>query len=148
MRPKGLKDGGNALFLILIAVALFAALAYAVTQSGRGGGSTEREQGALKASQLMQYAAGLSTAAQRLQLINGCTLDNIASDTLQGNPATYPGACNIFDRTQGGGAQYKLFADGDLNIYNTGSAPPYPGKLSVFFNTMDIYGIGTTRPGK
>ena len=60
--------GGNALFLILIAVALFAALSYAVTQSGRGGGSTQRENDMLLAAQLAQMSAGLSQNLMRFNL--------------------------------------------------------------------------------
>jgi hypothetical protein len=63
---------GNALFLVLIGVALFAALAYAVTQSGRsGGGSTAAEQRTLIASRITQMGAGLKTATDRLMLSGG-----------------------------------------------------------------------------
>jgi hypothetical protein len=57
---------GNVLFLILIAVALFAALSYAVTQSSRSGGDASRETNILNAAQLTQYPTSIRTAVLRL----------------------------------------------------------------------------------
>ncbi len=68
MRPS---ESGNVLFLILIAVALFAALSHVVTQSSRsGGGSIEKENYNLRAAQILGYATTLRTATQRM-IISG-----------------------------------------------------------------------------
>ncbi len=87
---------GNALFLILIAVALFAALSYAVTQSGRGGGSIAREQALIAASQITQYPATMRTAITRM-MITGSTASDVAFDT-----SSPSGADEVF-ATDGGG---------------------------------------------
>lgn len=60
-------QSGNVLFLILIAVALFAALSYIVSQSTRsGGGGYASEKIQLSASQLLQNGIGIRTALMRM----------------------------------------------------------------------------------
>ncbi len=64
-------DSGNILFLILIAVALFAALSYAATYSTRSGGTTEKEAWQVQSSQVTQYPVSVAASVQRMVLKGG-----------------------------------------------------------------------------
>lgn len=131
------KQSGNVLFLILIAVALFAALSYAVTQSTRGGGGDNVEKDALKASQILQYASTVKYSLDKVKILNGCSLPGIHDDFF-GDPVSNPGDCNVFDA---GGALYDLPFD---NIYGSSANPPWPGKTRTFINTIGIKNLTTT----
>lgn len=103
-------ERGNVLFLILIAVALFAALSYAVTQSTRsGGGDASRETTLVNSSTITQYPASIKTAIVRMLVSNGVTVDQLVFDS----PSNYGGfttvqqAQEVFHPT-GGGAAYTL----------------------------------------
>lgn len=107
------SERGNVLFLILIAVALFAALSYAVTQSTRSGaGSSDNETGLINSAQLTQYPAGVRTAVVRM-IIGGVAVENLSFnvpsdfDELSGIEAD-----GVFFPT-GGGATYAN-APGDV----------------------------------
>jgi hypothetical protein len=64
---------GNVMFLILIAVILFAALGYAITSSSRSGGSDiSKDTIGLTVSEIENYAATINGAITRLKL-SGCS---------------------------------------------------------------------------
>ncbi len=63
------NNKGNALFLILIAVALFAALSYAVTKSSKGSGTIDKEKAIIEAAQIMEYSAYLESTYTRMVLL-------------------------------------------------------------------------------
>ena len=102
---------GNALFLILIAVALFAALSYAVTNSGRGGAGIDKEQADIAAAEIFNYTALVDQTIMRLR-INGCALREINfENSIVSNyaPHFYPrtdNSCSVFD-ANGGGLSWK-----------------------------------------
>lgn len=130
------RDSGNVLFLILIAVALFAALSYAVTQSTRGGGNADDESSLIKSASLTQYVATIKTAIMRLR-INGCGEDGISFHHTSWGHADYqhtPSAstdCQIFHQ-DGGGVSWQTPPD-DITTLEW-----------EFVGEARVHGIGTT----
>lgn len=129
---KSCDEKGNVLFLILIAVALFAALSYAVTQSTRsGGGSTERETSILSGASMTQYPAGLRTSVVRM-VLGGTGVEAIQFDPPSAvEPANE--RVSVF-HPRGGGA---VFQEAPANLMANNSAGTW------FFNAnWDVPEIG------
>jgi len=119
---------GNALFLILIAVALFAALSYAVTQSGRSSGTIDRETAIIAASQITQYPSSLETAITRM-IITGVQPSEVHFDHTTYNSdaaANVNDEGNVF-KGNGGGATKTSPPN---NIGNAQGDWPVQGTLS------------------
>lgn len=95
-----MSQRGNALFLILIAVALFAALSYALTQSGRGGGNISNQTALITAAQVTEAPADIRSAVSRMVLsgVSGTNLVYFHASS------TADAAVNVFTQPLGGGA--------------------------------------------
>ena len=132
-------EKGNVLFLILIAVALFAALSYAVTQSSRsGGGDANSETNLVNSATITQYPASIRTAIIR-QIVS----KNVGVSELEFNTPSNFAACTGGSTTTtcvfhpaGGGATYVL-APGD--VMASGNASQW-----VFNGSNEINLVGTS----
>jgi hypothetical protein len=142
MKRTNRAERGNALFLILIAVALFAALSYAVTQSGRGGGTVDRETAMISAGQITQYPSALRTAVTRM-VITGTPVSGVG-----GVDFACAGASNcVFDGLGGGAAVQAPPANvGTITLGGTAGATAnawgYKGALDASLGYY-IEGVGT-----
>jgi hypothetical protein len=97
------------LFFILIAVALFAALAFVMTQNGRGTSTLSAEQARLTASEIVEYGSSLRPIVDRMILMNGVLdTDSPAGSGILFDPpgaGVSPLTRELFDPT-GGNAPY------------------------------------------
>ena len=103
-------ESGNIMFLILIAVVLFAALSFAVTMSNRGGGSDmNAENMRILASRITQHAMSYENAVVRLRISKGIAENAIDFDTPRApgydNPGCAGDICHVFN-AEGGQAVY------------------------------------------
>lgn len=146
-------ERGNVLFLILIAVALFAALSYAVTSSNKGGGSgISKDKARIAAAEMMQYATQVEQAISRMMLINKTSetqIDpkapqrkNVAGGSVTHDSTTCNNAsCEIYN-PEGGGMVYLEF-----ERYATDTPSGWPSTYQATghnnFIMMDVDGVGS-----
>ena len=137
---------GNALFLILIAVALFAALSYAVTNSGRGGSGIDKEQAEITAAQILQILSNTDAGLQRFMIIGGYDIDEIdmfsTGLTMTGDTnACTTDECNLF-HTDGGGVLPPLLPTSAIASSTTCNYVN-DGKIRPFFLLISVEGVGS-----
>ena len=151
----GRSQRGNILFLILLAVVLFAALSYAVTSSMRGGGkSASTENAELAAAEILQWFAAVDNAVMRMHLVGGIAYEDIsfgydakrnngtASNDYMHNSRCSTDNCHIF-KTSGGGVK-------PPNFYKYGYTPSSISETaiaagSVRLATIQWPGAGTDK---
>ncbi len=129
---------GNVLFIILIAVALFAALSYAVSNSFRGGSETIiDEQARVAAGDVLRHMESIKSGYKYLVDIQGCSIDEV-SDAY---PATAPYDCDLF-HPQGAGIRYpERLAQYQMEAEVLAISPTQLGKFS--FNFPNAWTSGT-----
>lgn len=149
---------GNILFLILLAVVLFAALSYAVTQSTRGGGNdVSAEKAQANAARYLQFTTLLENITQRM-MMSGVKESEIAFSAnpyqlvidayacKNDNPNCATNSCKVFNPA-GGGASPLLFEDiayTPSSWTTSGNTTMRPGHLGV--RQGAIAGVGTSAP--
>ncbi len=137
MNYQGTRKGerGNVLFLILIAVALFAALSYAVTQSSRSGsGTADGESNLINSAQVTQYPASVRTAIVRM-IIGGVGVDQLEFDPPADFASLSDDSFGVF-HPSGGGA---TFVNAPPEVMSGGAQGTW-----LFNSNYQITNIGTT----
>jgi hypothetical protein len=101
MQDHSTNESGNILFLILIAVVLFAALMFAVTMSERGGEDVNQDNVRVAAAQIIQSGVDLETAILRMRVSKGMNESEISFESPALSAAyVHPGCaadhCRVF----------------------------------------------------
>lgn len=130
-------ERGNVLFYILIAVVLFAALGFTVSNMMRGGNADMigEENAGLYAGEILDYGRIMRQAVQDMRISNGCTDAEIRfiDSSLTGYGTSVRSECDLFNPS-----------GGDVNY----TAPHESITASdwLFIGTNIVDGVGTNAP--
>lgn len=139
-KSRAVTQRGSALFIILIGIALFAGLSYAVAQMMRGGdpNAIGEEKARLYSDEILNYGRSMRQAAQNLKISNACTdLDiSLENNIIAGYEHTPVAAdnCKLF-HSSGGGMVYlapsKEWLDMQFSPASLRGQWFFPGKVCV-----------------
>lgn len=140
-------SSGNALFLILIAIALFGALSYAVTNVSTGAKNTSGENTSLKTNDLLEYAGALKAGVNLVYTHNNVSESDIRFahpdlDAGYGTYASLEAKQLVFDK-EGGGVVLKPVDTSILDSTYSGVAGY--GKY-LFTGTLAVKDVGSNLP--
>jgi hypothetical protein len=149
------QEAGSVFFYILLAIALFAALSYAVSRGNRGNTSMMTDQQAkLAAQEIIEYGQTVANAVQKLKLRGYADHQlDVSNDVFllqNGNPistsnnACSEEGCRLFN-INGGGIVAKNapeIAHGNVPITGGGISSPGQGN----FRAIIINNVGSSEP--
>lgn len=154
LRPQ---EQGNVLFLILIAIAAFAALSYAVTSSNRTIGSgPSRESADAVSSDILSWFSQIDTAVMRMRLSGNIPIERMDFYDLNNkrlNGTSYPfdnttctdQTCEVFSPLAGGAIpRYFTSAADTVYIPIAPATSMVPGSRSVI--VVNTPNLGTSLP--
>jgi len=139
-------ERGNVLFLILIAVALFAALSYAVTSSSRSGGGDANDESALvRSAQITQYPSSVRTSMIRMMVSRSVD----PTDMVFARPEDFAAECDL---AGGNGDERNCVFHPDGGGATLGNVPAEmmagtAGGEWYFSANYEIVNIGTSSTG-
>lgn len=139
------KDRGNILFLILLAVILFAALSFAVTSSISGGGrDASQEKLQSQVAIFQNVGMQIRSALQRMTVTGGYALWQIdfskGSYSLStANATCTSAACKLYDPAGGGVIGFILPAS-MWQMTGCSGVPAYAGR--TYFTNVSVKGVG------
>lgn len=147
---------GNVLFLILIAVALFAALSYAVTSSNRSGKTNmTSESGEIVAGRILNFTTAVQGAVLRLSTVKGLPAQELKYNNdvsmLMDNTTYTMGAMGtpsdpsiyVF-HPQGGNIPAQKFEDAITACSGCSTANPKSGHFAIYWTPAPGVGITGT----
>lgn len=141
MRLK--TQSGNALFFVLIGIALFAALSFTVVRMSRSTSKMSTQDARLSAQQLLSFAEHMAGAVQGVMLQNGCTLSQVSFENSSVGGylnASAPDKCKVFDAAGGG----RTYLDPPPEAIDPGASDPLAGTYYFTGNTcVDGQGSGS-----